>query len=93
VSSKPLVVMIPARASVPSTTAFSATVVEWRKSCVSARSSGVVVSSRAAATPSASRMPPEKSGGVENALPSYTAPASSTTTQSVHVPPMSIPTT
>ena len=46
-----------------------------------------------AAMPSESRIPAEKSGGVENALPRVTFPSPSTTTQSVHVPPMSMPTT
>jgi hypothetical protein len=93
VSSKPFVVITPARASVPSTTAFSATVVEWRKSSVSASRSAGVVPSWSAATVRESMIPDEKSGGVENALPSVTAPSASTTTQSVQVPPMSMPTT
>jgi hypothetical protein len=46
-----------------------------------------------AAISSESMMPAEKSGGVEKALPSVTLPASSTTTQSVKVPPISTPTT
>src|SRR5436309_386929 len=85
--------MMPTLARVASTTAFSATVEECKKRRVEPSSSPRLIPIVSAATASASRMPAAKSGGVENALPSVTLPLSSTTTQSVQVPPMSIPAT
>jgi hypothetical protein len=38
-------------------------------------------------------MPREKSGGVENAFATVAVPSASNTTQSVHVPPISMATT
>jgi hypothetical protein len=71
--------------------AFVPTVVPWQRRVIDRQRSGVVTPSFAAASSSAAIRPSEKSCGVDGALVVTTVPDSSTTTQSVNVPPMSTP--
>ena len=67
------------------------TVVPWASTAVAPQSVSSVIPSLAATMPRAAISPSPKSAGVDGALPVVTRPSSSTATQSVKVPPMSMP--
>ena len=91
-SAKPLVVMSPVLAPERVSSVLSPTVQPWKNSlAVCNRSSSPVMPRCSAALRTASRTPWAKLSGVDNALPTVSSPASSTTTQSVNVPPISTP--
>ena len=88
-SSCPLVVIRPTREPVRVSSAFVAAVVPSVNRSLEATSSSSVDPSAAAALATESITPAEKSRGVDGALPTVTRPCSSSTTQSVKVPPLS----
>ncbi len=90
-SSCPRVVRIPVRAPLRVMRAFVATVVPWPNRVVRESSCSRLRPSTAAAFPTLSMTPMEKSFGVDAAFVAVTLPASSTTMQSVNVPPVSTP--
>ena len=87
----PLVVMRPTLAPRFWMIALVPTVVPWASTASSRQSASSGVPSLPATMSRAAISPSPKSAGVEGALPVVTRPASSTTTQSVKVPPMSMP--
>ena len=82
---------MPVRTPVRVMSAFVATVVPCPKRVVRARSCSPVMPKRCAARATLSITPIEKSCGVDAAFAAVTLPSSSTTTQSVNVPPVSTP--
>jgi len=87
----PRVVMRPTRAPRRCTIVLVPMVVPWASRAVRRRRSATVHPSSRAARSRDSRKPREKSSGVDGALAVTIRPSSSSTTQSVMVPPMSIP--
>ena len=87
----PLVVIRPTLTPLFWTMALVPTVVPWASAAKARQSSSGRLPSLAATTSRAAIRPWAKSAGVDGALPAVTRPASSTTTQSVKVPPMSMP--
>ena len=92
-SAKPFVVTRAVLAPSWVNSVFSPTVVAWKNKRVERSSSSSPARPRlSAASRRASRTPDAKSGGVDAAFPTEMEPPPSTTTQSVNVPPMSMPT-
>lgn len=91
-SRKPSVVIRAVRAMFPVTRALVAAVVPWTMRSISPMKASRLSEKAAAASPRAPRTPAEKSSGVEGDLNSRSPPASSMTTQSVKVPPVSMQT-
>jgi hypothetical protein len=91
VSPKPRVVSSPTREPPRVTTALIATVVPCASRSVWLSSAERSIPSSAAATSIAAKNPRCGSSGVVGALATVIVPASSTTAQSVKVPPMSTP--
>ncbi len=87
----PLVVISPTRAPRRWSSAFVPTVVPRASRAVRRSSASVPSSSFSAASASESSTPWEKSCGVDGALAVTMRPSPSTTTQSVKVPPVSMP--
>ena len=91
-SAKPLVVMRPVLAPERVRSVLSPTVQPWKNSlAVCSSASSPVMSRCSAALRTALRTPSAKLSGVDNDLPTVNSPVSSTTTQSVNVPPISTP--
>ena len=87
----PRVVIRPTLAPRRWSMALVPTVVPSARRAVSLSSASVVMPSRSAARRSDSMTPSEKSSGVDEALAGTMRPAASITTQSVKVPPVSMP--
>ena len=87
----PLVVMRPTLTPFFWMIALVPTVVPWASTASSPQSASSGAPSLPATMSRAAISPSPKSAGVDGALPVVTRPASSTTTQSVKVPPMSMP--